>query len=279
MVVGWLVSVPLFWFAATGTDLACSYSGDFGSNPRVEWKFKNLKGSQMYVFFDRKLTTPYVGRVTMYGNNLRFSKVTTEDNGVYTCEVSANAQFGGVQVRMTVLVAPGKPLVRVPSSVTTGRSAMLTCHDSVGSPPSKYKWYKDDVLLPSDPSKNAAFKNATYKLNTENGNLEFPSAVKMDTAQYTCEAFNGAGPDQLSKPFRMEVRDLNAGGIVAGVLVALLLVALLVFGIWYAKKKGYLPKKTESKPKPSVVYQAASSVYGGGEADDGEFKQKSSFVV
>lgn len=76
----------------------------------------------------------------------------------------------------------------------------------------------------------------------------------------------------------MEIRDLNTGGIVAGVIVALLLVALLVFGLWYANKKGYLPKKTESKPKPSVVYQP-TSVYGGDDDDDGEFKQKSSFVV
>ncbi|XP_037323943.2 F11 receptor, tandem duplicate 1 [Pungitius pungitius] len=300
MVVAWLVSVPLFFFAATGvtgftvttsnanvqvknnegTDLTCTYSADFGSSPRVEWKFKNLKGSQMLVFYDQKPTEPYAGRVTVYGgSNLRFSKVTPEDNGVYTCEVTSNSQFGLVQVTMTVLVPPGIPMVRVPSSVTTGHAALLTCSDPVGSPPPKYNWYKDGVLLPSDPSKIAAFKNATYKLNPENGNLEFPASVKMDSAQYTCEAFNSAGPPQRSKPLPLEVRDLNAGGIVAGVIVALLFVALLVFGIWFAKKKGYLPKKTESKPKPSVVYQPASSVYGGGEDEAGEFKQKSSFVV
>ncbi|XP_077961294.1 F11 receptor, tandem duplicate 1 [Gasterosteus aculeatus] len=300
MLVGWLVSVPLFFFAATGVsgftvntdnanvrveenkgaDLTCSYSADFGSNPRVEWKFKNQKGSQMYVFFDKQLTTPYADRVTMYGSNLRFSRVTREDTGVYSCEVSANSQFGEVKVTMTILVPPGEPVVRVPSSVTTGRAVTLTCHDPVGSPPSKYNWFKDGVLMPSDPSTIAAFKNATYKLNTEKGTLEFPAAVKMDSAQYSCEAFNGAGPAQRSKPFELRIQDLNTGGIVAGVIVALLLVVLLVFGIWYAKKKGYLPKKTESKPKSSVVYQPASSVYGGGgENNDGEFKQTSSFVV
>ncbi|XP_068572299.1 F11 receptor, tandem duplicate 1 [Cebidichthys violaceus] len=300
MLVSWLVSVALFFNAATGvsgfsvttsnadvrvkenegTDLTCSYSADFGANPRVEWKFKNLLGSQTYVIFNGKATTPYSGRVTMYGSNLRFSKVTREDNGVYDCEVSSgSSQFGEVRVSMTVLVPPAVPLCRVPTSVTTGRKAMLTCHDSVGSPPSKYKWFKDGVLLPTEPSKIAAFKNATYKLNTDNGNLEFPATTKMDAGQYVCEAFNDAGPSQRSKTLKMEVRDLNTGGIVAGVIVALLLVALLVFGVWYANKKGYLPKRAESKPKPSVVYQPASSLYGGGDDEDGEFKQKSSFVV
>ncbi|XP_068456640.1 F11 receptor, tandem duplicate 1 [Clinocottus analis] len=300
MRVSWLVSVALFLFAATGassfsvtstnqnvrvkenqgTDLTCTYSADFGADARVEWKFKNLQGSQTYVIYDHKTTTPYANRVTLYDSSLRFSKVTREDNGVYDCEVSGSkGQFGEVRVTMTVLVPPSAPMCRVPTSVTTGRTAMLTCHDGDGSPPSKYKWFKDGTLLPSDPSQIAAFKNATYRLNPDNGNLEFPKVTKMDSGQYTCEAFNDAGAPMRSKAMKMEVRDLNTGGIVAGVIVALLFVALLVFGIWYANKKGYLPKKTESKPKPSVVYQPASSLYGGGEDEDGEFKQKSSFVV
>lgn len=262
-----------------GTDLTCSHSADFGSNVRVEWKFKDLKGSQTYVVFNGKPTTPYASRVTMYGDNLRFSKVTRKDNGVYDCEVSGStsSQFGEVRVKLTVLVPPSPPLCRVPSSVTTGKAALLSCHDRDGSPPPKYRWYKDGVLLPAEPNKISGFKNATYKLNTDNGNLEFPSAAKKDSGQYHCEAFNNAGPSQGCKAMKMEVRDLNTGGIVAGVIVALLLVALLVFGIWYAHKKGYLPKKTESKPKPSAVYQP-TSLYGGDD-EDGEFKQKSSFVV
>nr|XP_033465993.1 F11 receptor, tandem duplicate 1 [Epinephelus lanceolatus] len=298
MFVSGLVSVALF-IAATGVsgytvtsynknvrvkenegaDLTCSHSADFGSNPRVEWKFKDPKGSQAYVVFYGKLTCKYANRVTMYGDNLRFTKVTRKDNGVYDCEVSGSSsgQFGEVRVTLTVLVPPSQPLCRIPSSVTTGKSALLSCHDNDGSPPPKYRWFKNNVLLPPEPSKIAAFRNATYKLNADNGNLEFPAASKADSGQYSCEAFNDAGPPQRCRAVKMEVRDLNTGGIVAGVIVALLLLALLGFGIWYAHKKGYLPKKTESKPKPSVVYQP-TSVYGGDD-DDGEFKQKSSFVV
>ncbi|XP_020501861.2 F11 receptor, tandem duplicate 1 [Labrus bergylta] len=300
MFVSGLVSVALFLLAATGVrgftvstnkadvrvkenlgiDLSCTFSGDFGSNPRVEWKFKNLKQSQVYVIFDGKPTTSYASRVTMYNSNLRFATVTRDDNGMYDCEVSGNGQFGEARVKLTVLVPPSAPLCRIPSSVTTGKSALLTCHDTDGSPPPKYRWFKNDVPLPAEPGKIASFKNSTYKLNVNNGNLEFPKTVKTDLGQYYCEASNEAGPPQRCRGGNMEIRDLNTGGIVAGVIVALLLVALLVFGIWYANKKGYLPKKSESKPKPSVVYQP-TSMYGGGgdDDDDGEFKQKSSFVV
>ncbi|XP_074528404.1 F11 receptor, tandem duplicate 1 [Halichoeres trimaculatus] len=298
MTVSRLVSVALFLLAATGVsgfsvttsnpdvrvkenmggDLTCTYSGDFGSNARVEWKFKDLKGSQVYVVFDGKTTEPYSSRVKVHNNNLRFDSMTRRDNGVYDCEVSGNGKFGEVRVKLTVLVPPSPPLCRIPASVTTGRPTKLTCHDSDASPPPAYRWYKDGVLLPPEPSKIAGFKNATFKINVDTGNLEFPRTTKADSGQYYCEAVNEAGPPQRCKGAKMEIRDLNTGGIVAGVIVALLLVALLIFGLWYANKKGYLPKKTESKPKPSVVYQPTSA-YGGDEDDDGEFKQKSSFVV
>lgn len=297
MLFGWIVPVSLSLLAATdvdgfsvttsnanvqvkeneGVDLSCSYSADFGSSARVEWKFKDLKDSQKYVYFDGRPTSFYSDRVTMYGSNLRFNKVTRKDTGVYDCEVSGNTQFGEVRVKLTVLVPPSPPLCRIPTSVRTGKAALLSCLDRDGSPPPQYKWYKDGVLLPPEPNKISGFKNATYRLNTVNGNLEFPAVTKMDTAQYFCEAFNTAGPPQRCRAVKMEVRDLNTGGIVAGVIVALLLLLLLALGIWYAHKKGYLPKKSESKPKTNVVYQP-TSLYGG-EDEDGDFKQKSSFVV
>lgn len=262
----------------TGADLTCSYSADFGSSARVEWKFNDQKGSQVYVVFDGKPTAQYASQVTMYGgSNLRFSTVTRVNNGMYTCEVSSGTQYGHVQVKLTVLVPPSPPVCRVPSSVTTGTMAQLLCHDMDGSPPPTYKWYKDGVLLPNEPQKIAGFQNATYKLNQDTGSLDFSSVAKADSGQYYCEASNSAGPPQSCKSIQMEVRDLNVGGIVAGVIVVLLLLILLGLGIWYANKKGYLPKKTESKPKANVVYQPPS-LYGGDE-EDGEFKQKSSFVV
>uniref|UniRef100_A0A8C6SG12 Junctional adhesion molecule A n=1 Tax=Neogobius melanostomus TaxID=47308 RepID=A0A8C6SG12_9GOBI len=298
MFVWWgLVSLALFYYAPTGVsafsvttsnknvqvkenqgvDLTCSFSADFGTDARVEWKFIDLKGSQTYVIFDGKPTDAYTSRVTPYGSNLRFTQVTVKDNGDYDCEVSGKGQFGEVRVTLTVLVPPGLPVCRVPSSVTTGKSALLSCWDNVGSPPPTYKWFKDGVLLPADPQTVAGFKNASYKLNPKTGDLAFANALKADAASYYCVAENSAGPPTQCESAKMEVRDLNTGGIVAGVIIFLLLLALLGFGIWYAYKKGYIPKKTD-KQKSNVVYQPPS-VYAGEEEDDGDFKQKSSFVV
>lgn len=297
MFVWGLVSLALFHYIATGmsaftvttsnsqvkvkqneaADLMCEYSADFRP-ARVEWKFKDVKGSQKYVFFDGKITEPYSGRATiMSGANLRLEKTTVKDNGVYDCEVSGNGQFGETRVTLLVKVPPGVPRCAVPTSVTTGKEAILTCNDNVGSPPPNYKWFKEGILLPADPKTVPAFNNLTYSLDQKSGKLVFKAASKMDTGSYYCVADNGEAPSQKCRATRMEVRDLNTGGIVAGVIIFLLLLALLGFGIWYAYKKGYIPKKSD-KPKSNVVYQPPS-VYGGGEEDDGDFKQKSSFVV
>ncbi|KAF4113310.1 F11 receptor, tandem duplicate 1 [Onychostoma macrolepis] len=262
-----------------GVDLKCSYTADFGPTPRIEWKFKDLKGSQTLVYFDSQPTGKYAGRITVYngGQNLRFNKVTRADTGDYDCEVSGNGGYNENTIKLTVLVPPSKPVSRIPSSVTTGSNVRLTCFDADGSPPSTYKWYKDNTPLPEDPTKFPNFKNLTYKMNVFNGNLEFASVSKMDIGSYFCEASNGEGVPQRGDEVRLEVHDLNVGGIVAGVIVALLAVGLLLFGLWFASKKGYLPKKAESKSKQQAVYtQPRTDDMDDG---DGEFRQKSSFVV
>ncbi|KAM4547516.1 F11 receptor, tandem duplicate 1 [Fundulus diaphanus] len=261
-----------------GADLTCSFSADFGSTPRIEWKFQD-KGSVKYVIYDGKPTNDYTSRVTVYGgSNLRFSKVTRRDNGNYICEVSSP---GGVAqqvlVELTVLVPPSPPKCGIPQTVTTNTPATLTCFDPDSSPPPTHKWFKDNVPLPEDPSQISAFKNATYKLDMKTGILLFPSVTKMDTAMYYCEVSNEAGPPQRCQGGKMEVRDLNTGGIVAGVIILLLVLVAVIVGVWYANKKGYLPKKSQSKPQ-TAVYQP-QSMHGDGEEDDGDFKQKSSFVV
>lgn len=68
-------------------------------------------------------------------------------------------------------VPPSPPVCRVPTSVTTGKTVILSCHDADGSPPPTYNWYKDNTLLPLEPNKIQAFKNYTYKLNPATGEL------------------------------------------------------------------------------------------------------------
>ncbi|MCI4394441.1 hypothetical protein PGIGA_G00168570 [Pangasianodon gigas] len=259
----------------SGADLKCDYSADFGASPRVEWKFRSVKGSQSFIYFDGQITDRYKGLMTQYQGGLRIEKATRQDTGDYSCEVSGNMGYAEATIKLTVLVPPSVPISQIPTSATTGRNVLLTCNDKDGSPPSTYKWYKNGTPLPEDPSKFPTFKNLTYKMNMQNGNLEFPSVSKADSGSYYCEASNSQGT-QRGPAVVMEVRDLNVGGIVAGVIVALLAAGLLCFALWYASRKGYLPKMSESKPKPAVYTQPAQDY---GNEDDGEFRQKQSFVV
>uniref|UniRef100_A0A3B3Q7X2 Junctional adhesion molecule A n=1 Tax=Paramormyrops kingsleyae TaxID=1676925 RepID=A0A3B3Q7X2_9TELE len=229
------LSVPEY----QGADLKCSYSADFGT-PRVEWKFKDLQGSQVFVVFDNNPTENYKNRVQLYKDGLMLKQVTRRDTGEYFCEVSSGSIYGSAVINLTVEVPPSVPICGVPSSVTTGSYVVLTCHDPDGSPPSTYKWFKDEALLPENPNMFQDFKNFSYILNPKEGTLAFPSVTKADTGRYYCMASNGIGPVQSCAAQMMAVRDVNVGAIVGGVLVALLLVLLLGLGLWFAFQKGYL---------------------------------------
>uniref|UniRef100_W5LX87 Junctional adhesion molecule A-like n=1 Tax=Lepisosteus oculatus TaxID=7918 RepID=W5LX87_LEPOC len=103
---------------------------------------------------------------------------------------------------------------------------------------------------------------------------KFPRVSKADSGKYYCTAQNGFGSPASCDAVMMIVKDVNTGGIVAGVIVALLFLLLLGFGLWYAYRKGYLPKKSERKP--TVLYSQPPVNM---DEKDGEFRQKSSFVV
>ncbi len=83
---------------------------------------------------------------------------------LYMCRPAENWMF-------CPAVPPSPPVCRIPSSVTTGKKAELTCHDGDGSPAPTYRWYKDGTLLPPEPQKMAGFQNATYVLNPTEGKL------------------------------------------------------------------------------------------------------------
>ncbi|XP_050966643.1 F11 receptor, tandem duplicate 2 [Labeo rohita] len=190
-----------------GADLKCSYTEDFGVNPRIEWKFKDLKGYVFFVYYNRKITAEFEGRIAVYNGGLLIKKVTQADSGDYDCEVSGNGGYDEQTIKLIVIVPPSKPVSRIPSSVTKGSNVSLTCFDADGSPPSTYRWYKDNTPLPEDPSNFPNFKNLTYKMNIFNGTLEFPSVSKVDTGSYFCEASNGEGAPQAGDAVHMEVYD------------------------------------------------------------------------
>uniref|UniRef100_H2ZUL0 Junctional adhesion molecule A n=1 Tax=Latimeria chalumnae TaxID=7897 RepID=H2ZUL0_LATCH len=229
-------------------DLSCKYTGDFGS-PRVVWKFRDESGSHALVYFDKKFTENYKERADFSSKGIHLRTTTRADTGKYTCEVSQGSRYSEVTVQLTIEVPPSVPSCEIPTSVTNGATVKLTCFEPDGSPPSTYSWYKDDVLVPDDPKKAPAFVNSSFTNDRKIGVLTFSSVTHGDSGEYFCQAANGIGESQFCTAVRMEVSDVNVGGIVAAVIIVVLILALLGLGLWYAYRKGYIQKKIASKPK------------------------------
>uniref|UniRef100_A0A2K5YDJ1 Junctional adhesion molecule A n=1 Tax=Mandrillus leucophaeus TaxID=9568 RepID=A0A2K5YDJ1_MANLE len=221
----------------------------------------------------------YEDRVTFLPSGITFKSVTREDTGTYTCMVSEEGgnNYGEVKVKLIVLVPPSKPTVSIPSSATIGNRAVLTCSEKDGSPPSEYTWFKDGIVMPTNPKSTRAFSNSSYVLNPTTGELgELGIGVRRpsDTGEYSCEARNGYGTPMTSNAVRMEgrLRQRNVGVIVAAVLVTLILLGILIFGIWFAYSRGHFDSKYLTSSK-KVIYSQPSA------RSEGEFKQTSSFLV
>lgn len=252
--------------------LSCSYSGFV--SPRVEWKFAQGDTTSL-VCYNNKITASYEDRVSFSPSGITFHSVTRKDTGTYTCMVSDEGgnNYGEVSIKLIVLVPPSKPTVSVPSSATIGGRAVLTCSEPDGSPPSEYYWFRDGVLMPTEPKSSRAFSNSSYSLNPQTGELVFDPVSASDTGEYTCQAQNGFGAPMRSDAVRMEAAELNVGGIVAAVLVSLLLLGVLLFGVWFAYSRGYFDRMKKGAATKKVIYSQAAP------RSEGEFRQTSSFLV
>uniref|UniRef100_A0A8C0CJ03 Junctional adhesion molecule A n=1 Tax=Balaenoptera musculus TaxID=9771 RepID=A0A8C0CJ03_BALMU len=175
--------------------------------------------------------------------------------------------------RNKITVPPSKPTINVPSSATIGTRAVLTCSEKDGSPPSEYFWFKNGLLMPTEPKNNRAFSNSSYSLNHKTGELIFDPMSASDAGDYTCEAQNGYGSPMKSDTVHMDAAELNVGGIVAAVLVTLILLGVLIFGIWFAYNRGYFDRAKKGTSSKKVIYSQPTA------RRDGEFRQTSSFLV
>ncbi|XP_043357665.1 junctional adhesion molecule A isoform X3 [Dermochelys coriacea] len=217
--------------------------------PRVEWKFE--KGSSIVLFYyDSKFTDPYKGRAQFRPTGIHFTSVTRKDTGKYICEVLWTGSGGSGQLRKS--------------------EVDLIVQD--GSPPPTFQWYRDNILMPSNPKINEKFRNSSYTIDTKTGVLTIEPVTSFDTGDYFCEAQNNVGTAQKSEAIHLEATEVNVGGIVAAVVVLLIVLALVAFGIWFAYRRGFFSKRRGSTNK-QVIYSQPSN------RSDGEFKQTSSFLV
>uniref|UniRef100_A0A8V1AIS3 Junctional adhesion molecule A n=1 Tax=Gallus gallus TaxID=9031 RepID=A0A8V1AIS3_CHICK len=152
-------------------DIPCSAYRSSWTDIRIEWKFQ--KGSSLVLFYyGGELTDPYKNRVRFSVTSIHFTAVTREDTGKYICEVvGGGSQIAKSEVNLIVQVPPSKPTAHVPSSATIGRTAVLRCSESEGSPPPTFRWYRDSMLIPADPRSSLSFRNSSYTLDSTTGEL------------------------------------------------------------------------------------------------------------
>ncbi|EMP30014.1 Junctional adhesion molecule A [Chelonia mydas] len=190
---------------------------------------------------------PYKGRAQYTPTGIRFTSVTRKDTGKYICEVlwtgsGGSGELSKSEVDLIVQVPPSKPVAKGPTSVTIGNKAVLKCVETDGSPPPTFQWYKDNILMPSNPKINEKFRNSSYTIDTKTGVLTIEPVTSFDTGDYFCEAQNNVGTAQKSEAIHLEATEVNVGGIVAAVVVLLIVLALVAFGIWFAYSRGFFSR-------------------------------------
>uniref|UniRef100_A0A8D2IXZ6 Junctional adhesion molecule A n=1 Tax=Varanus komodoensis TaxID=61221 RepID=A0A8D2IXZ6_VARKO len=160
------------------------------------------------------LADAYKDRVTFFSNEILFKSVTRKDSGRYTCMVLGNT-FDESVVDLVVQVPPSKPKAQVPSVVTIGSKAVLSCVETDGNPRPTFKWFRNNSEMPSDPKSNSLFRNSSYVLDSSTGVLTFNPATAFDAGEYYCVAENKVGAPQKSDTVQMQTSNACTGSLLS----------------------------------------------------------------
>ncbi|XP_048348506.1 junctional adhesion molecule B [Sphaerodactylus townsendi] len=254
--------------------LSCVHKAKKVTNLRIEWKKVRSSGVS-FVYYNRNFVGNFTGRAEIWNSSIRLRNVTRHDAGRYRCEISAATEQGQdaaeTEVSLSVLVPPALPVCVVPSSAMSGTVIELRCKENEGIPASQYKWYRNGIaLLEGRDSRRGKKGRVSYTINTTTGILLFNPVSNNDTGDYYCEATNGIGPSRKCPVKRMQVDDLNVGGIIAAVVIVSLIIASCGLGVYYAQTKGYFSKRNSSIKKSSKPST---------KQNENDFKHTKSFII
>ncbi|XP_042316655.1 junctional adhesion molecule B isoform X2 [Sceloporus undulatus] len=233
-----------------GAYLSCKHNARKQSDTRVEWK-KIVGTDVSFVYFRGSFIGNFKDRAEIRHSSIQIKNVTRKDSGKYRCEISTPSEHGQeageIEITLLVLVPSAVPVCEVPISAMSGTVVELRCKESEGVPASKYRWYRNGILLSESPILGEVKKGRLpYSVNTTSGTLLFNHISKNDTGEYYCEANNEIGKPQKCPVKRMQVDDLNVSGIIAAVVIVALIMASCGLGVYYAQKKGYFSKRNSS---------------------------------
>uniref|UniRef100_A0A1A8SA01 Junctional adhesion molecule 3a n=1 Tax=Nothobranchius rachovii TaxID=451742 RepID=A0A1A8SA01_9TELE len=259
-------------------ELTCLIESISTNNPRIEWK-KIKSGIPSYVYFQNKITGDLEHRAQLREPaNILIFNASRSDTAEYRCEVAAiedQRDFDEILISLAVRVKPVVPRCSIPESVTVGTSTELRCLENEGFPASQYHWFYNNEELPHDPKSSPRFVNFSYIINPDTGSLKFRRVRKEDAAEYYCQARNDAGYAQCS-PQMMEVCDVDILGIFfksfGGVTVA-----VCVFALIYSIGRLRFHNKTNNGNNYNWSPRNGAVDYG--DADEGHFRHKSSFII
>ncbi|XP_037123267.1 junctional adhesion molecule 3B isoform X1 [Syngnathus acus] len=260
-------------------ELTCLIESISTNNPRIEWK-KIRNGIPSYVYFQRKIAGDLENRAQLREPaNILIFNATRADTAEYRCEVAAiddQRDFDEILISLAVRVKPVVPRCSVPEAVTVGTSTELRCLENEGFPAPVYRWFQNNEELPQDPKNTPKFINATYTINTDTGSLKFRRVRKEDAGEYYCQAKNDAGhaqcPSQWMDVYDVDILDIalkSVGGVVAVIFV--------IGCIWHCLSRAFSSKKGQNENEFSWPAQNDGVDYG--DADEGHFRHKSSFII
>ncbi|CAI5693367.1 junctional adhesion molecule C [Oreochromis niloticus] len=260
-------------------ELTCLIESISTNNPRIEWK-KIKNGVPSYVYFQNKIAGDLENRAQLREPaNILIFNATRSDTAEYRCEVAAiddQRDFDEILISLAVRVKPVVPRCSVPEAVTVGTSTELRCLENEGFPAPQYRWFHNNEELPQDPKNSAKFANSSYSINPDTGGLKFRRVRKEDAGEYYCQAKNDAGHAQCPTQL-MEVYDVDILGIFLKVFGAVVAFLCLAVSICHSFRRGCFHKKGHNENNYNWPAQNSGVEYG--DADEGHFRHKSSFVI